>query len=270
MRWRRAARVAALALCSGVCPACERDAAPQTVDTSLVGTPNGPWPNLPPGYVTFADQPFNAPLAGVWSLIWNTLGLGGLAVNDSAPFSPSGVMQFHYPVGFLAGESPGTVLIKLEGKRRLFVGTWWKASAGWQGHDSNVNKIQFLFPPDGNGDLYMCFYGPPGGPYALRVNLQLVGADTRDWLRPNVGTGEVTMGEWHRIEWLVDEGTPGVANGLVRWWLDGQLVGDYRDVLFPNLLLDNYKVAPTWGGMGGVKTQDDYTWYDHVFIATKP
>jgi hypothetical protein len=232
--------------------------------------PAGAWPNLPSGFRTLADQSFNAPLSGLWSLIWNDLGLGGLSTDAGAPFSPSGVMQFRYPSGFPAGESPGTVLIKLGGQRRLYVGLWWKASANWQGHDSHVNKIQFLFPPDGNGDIYMAAYGPPGGPYDLTVNLQLVNADTRNWLKPNVGgggNGRVTMGEWHRIEWLVDYGTEGVHNGTMRWWLDGKLVGDYRDILYPVLKLDNYKVAPTWGGMGGSKTQTDYYWYDHVYVA---
>ena len=243
------------------------------VTVSLLGSPPpeppppGAWPNLPAGFTTLSDQSFNAPLSGLWSLIWNDLGLGGLASDAGAPFSPSGVMQFKYPIGFPGGESPGTVVIKLGSLRRVFVGLWWKANAEWQGHASNVNKIQFLFPPDGNGDMYMAAYGPPGGPYELRTALQVLNADTRDWLKPNASPGIVTMGTWHRIEWLVDFGTPGARDGVARWWLDGQLVGDYTDILFPSLPLDNYKVAPTWGGMGDFKQRTDYFWYDHVIIA---
>jgi hypothetical protein len=235
---------------------------------SPLDPPSGAWPNLPPGYTTFADQSFNSPLSGAWALIWNQLGLGGLATNSAAPFSPSGVMQFHYAIGFVAGEAPGTVVIGLGGMRRVFVGTWWKANANWQGHSSNVNKLQFLFAGEESGDIYMAAYGPPpSGPYQLVICLQLIHADPRCWLKPNVSAGNVVMGQWHRIEWLLDYGTEGVANGTMRWWLDGQLVGDYRDILYPVAKLVEYKLSPTWGGIGGVKTQDDYFWYDPVFIA---
>ena len=56
----------------------------------------------------------------------------------------------------------------------------------------------------------------------------------------------------------------------MKWWLDGRLVGDYRDLRFPNVLLENFKISPTWGGVGGAKTQTDYFWYDHAFVARRP
>jgi hypothetical protein len=155
----------------------------------------------------------------------------------------------------------------LGGRKNIFVGMWWKANAGWQGHPSNVNKLQFVLPEAG-GDLYMCAYGPPGGPYALRVDLQFVGADPRDWLVPNVSSGNVTMGGWHKIEWLIESNTSG-ANGVVKWWLDGQLVGDYQNVLFPAGGFTEYQIAPTWGGIGGAKLQADYYWYDHVMLGSR-
>jgi hypothetical protein len=237
---------------------------PAAID-SVPQEPGGPWPNLPAGYSTLTEQSFNAPIEGVWSLIWNTAGLGGLDSDSSAPLSPGGVMRFTYPAGFGGGGSPGTVTTMLGGQRRLYIGSWWKGSDGWQGHGSHVNKIQFIFPTA--GDVYMAAHGPPGGPYELRICLQLVNADRRDWLRPNASPGVVTMGEWHRIEWLVVYGTDGVPNGQMRWWLDGKLVGDYRDILFPAIALSEYKVSPTWGGIGGNKTQTDNFWYDHIIIA---
>jgi len=242
--------------------------APVTVSSTPPQATPG-WPNLPAGYRPLADQSFStaASLTKLWTVLWNDANLGAIVPDSSSPHSPGSVYQMRYPAGFAGGTAPSTVVYKLGRISHVFVGTWWKASAGWQGHESNVNKIQFLFPPDGNGDLYMTAYGPPAGPFELRVNLQFPGIESRGWLPPNVDPGRVTMGEWHRIEWLVELNTPGIANGVVRWWLDGRLVGDYRDVTFPNLKLDNFKLSPTFGGIGGAKAREDFVWYDHVFIA---
>jgi hypothetical protein len=240
--------------------------APLSVALGAQSSPPG-WTNMPTGFKPLTDESFGASLRRNWFLIWNDAGNGSMIVDVSSPFSPGRVFQVKYPAGFVAGEAPATLVYDLGRIRNVFVGIWWKASAGWQGHESNVNKIQFLFPSDGNGDIYMAAYGSPGGPYELRCALQLVNADTRAWLRPNVDPGVVTMGAWHRIEWLLQYNTPGQRNGVVRWWMDGKLVGDYRDILFSDVPLDNYKISPTWGGVGGAKSQTDYYWYDHVFIA---
>ena len=50
----------------------------------------------------------------------------------------------------------------------------------------------------------------------------------------------------------------GRGDGIIRWWMDGVLVGDYTNVKFPN---DNgfveYQISPTWGGnTGDVKTEN--------------
>ena len=229
----------------------------------------GNWPDMPSTYSVLTDQPFDPLSAFGWQLIWNTNGYGTITNNSTAPFSASSVFQVMYPAGFAAGSAPATQYFPLGGRRNVYIGTWWKANADWQGHESNVNKIQFLFPASGGGDMYMVAYGPPGGPYEIRTALQFIGADTRDWLRPNVSSGNVTMGEWHRLEWLVEYNTSG-ANGIVRWWVDGQLVGDYRDVTFPAGGFDEYKLSPTWGGMGGInKLKNDYFWFDHVTIGSR-
>ena len=49
----------------------------------------------------------------------------------------------------------------------------------------------------------------------------------------------------------------GRGDGIIRWWMDGVLVGNYTNVKFPN---DNgfveYQISPTWGGnTGDIKTE---------------
>jgi uncharacterized protein YjdB len=227
----------------------------------------GSWPNMPSGYSVLTEQAFNPLQAVNWELIWNSGGNGTITTDLNSPMSSGSVFQVRYPAGFPGGTAPATQWTPLGGRRNVFVGMWWKPSANWQGHASNVNKIQFVLPTEG-GDLYMTAYGPPGGPYQLRVCLQFLNGDTRAWLVPNVSSGTVELGQWHRIEWLMEAGTNG-ANGVVKWWLDGQLVGNYTDVLFPAGGLIEYKLSPTWGGMGDSKQQTDYFWFDHVTISSR-
>jgi len=238
------------------------------LQVSLLPVATPVWPNLPANYTPVADEPFDT-LAKFWSVLWNDDADGSFTLDPTSPGTPGGVYQIRYPIGFHGGAAPATLNYVLGGVSRVFVGTWWKASANWQGHPSYVNKIQFLFPATG-GDMYLAAYGPPGGPYELRGVVQLPGFEKRDKLVPNVDPGVISLGEWHRIEWLVEYNSPGTPDGMMRWWLDGKLVGDYRDLQFPPSLLEYLKLSPTWGGIGGTKTQTDYYWYDHVFVARKP
>ena len=72
----------------------------------------------------------------------------------------------------------------------------------------------------------------------------------------------VTLGQWHRIEWWVDR-----TAGVVRWWMDGQLIGDYSGVAFPSGGFTNFEFSSTWGGIGDSKTETDYYWFDHVHLS---
>ena len=228
-------------------------------------TVSGPrsWPNEPPGFRPVTDQPWNPQPALGWSLAW---GQTAVVTDSSAPLSPPNVLEETYPIGFQGGDAPGTQVRSLPSLTSMYLGMWWKASDPWQGHNSNVNKIQFLFPR-GKNDITMVMYGVPGGPYELRVIPQFENQPS-EWLRPNAKQVPVTLGVWHRIEWLlVYNTTTEPANGICKWWLDGQLVGDYTNVLYPASPMVDYKLSPTWGGVGSAKTENDYFRYDHIYIS---
>jgi len=75
------------------------------------------------------------------------------------------------------------------------------------------------------------------------------------------------LGQWHFIEWQMEYNTStSPANGIVRWWMDGQLIGQYTDVLFPTAQMAEYQISPTWGGGPDVKTQTDYFWFMNAVI----
>ena len=210
------------------------------------------------------------PLGSGWQIIWNDKGLGTAIVDTSAPFS-SPIFQLKYVAGFEGGSAPASAeYLPVTGARKIHASFWWRANADWQGHPSNVNKLHFIFFPEEYGDMVMVIYGPPGGPYELRSALQLRKGDTRAWLRPNVGDGQISFGNWHHIEWEVSLPNDEEANGVVKWWLDSNLVGDYEDINFPpGINFTAYKISPTWGGIGGMKEKDDYFWFGGVEVGTQ-
>lgn len=224
----------------------------------------GSWPNEPANYQLISEQPFDVLNLSNWNLQFGT----AVVIPDaSAPFSPPDVLEVVFPVGFAGGSAPGTMQLTLpQPVHSMYAGIWWKPSNPWQGHDTNVDKIEYIFAQDG-GSIFLCMYGPPGGPYELRVFPQFP-MSTDTWLTPNVAHVDVALGAWHRIEWVVSEGpTQSPPSGTVQWWLDGTLIGSYNNVPLPSDALAFYKVAPVWGGLGDVKTELDFFEYDHVHIS---
>lgn len=232
--------------------------------TVVPAPPPGSWPNEPSGYQLISDQPFDVLNLTNWVLQFGT----AVVIPDpSAPFSPPDVLEIVYPIGFAGGEAPGTMQLTFpQAVRSVYAGIWWKASNPWQGQDANVNKIQYIFSQS-SGSMFMALYGQPSGPFELRVFPQFSTSDL-NWLTPNVSNVAVSMGEWHRIEWLVTEGpTQSPPSGIVQWWLDGKLIGSYNNVPLPPDAFQYYKVAPVWGGVGDVKRELDFFEYDHVHVS---
>lgn len=227
----------------------------------------GSWPNEPAGFTMIADKSFSSLVGNGWSIVDNALGLVTVGIDPNAPLSPPSVMQYLYPIGFVGGNGPGAVYYRLPAVHRIYVGVWWKPSNPWQGHVSNSNKIQYL-RTDNSGNMFMAMYGTPGGPFELRVFPEFSTSNDQ-WLTPNRGSGAVALGQWHRIEWLVIYNTSTTPpNGVVRWWMDGRLIGDYSNQSFPSELLKEYKMSAIWGGAEPTLKQEiDYYWYDHVHLS---
>jgi hypothetical protein len=249
--------------------AVARDAAGNTRTSSgvTVTVNNGSasaWPNEPAGFVTITDQPWNTTVGGGWNR--RSGGTDHIISDAAAPKSPPNILEYIYPLGFVDGWAPATQYHPVNTKE-IFVGMWWKPSSPWQGNVSNVNKIQFLQVQ--NSSVYMTMYGPRNGPFELRCNAQWPEMGSV-WLTPNVNNPTVSLGQWHRLEWYLKyESSYGARDGIIRWWLDGVLVGNHTNVRFPN---DGgfveYQISPTWGGnTGEAKTQVDFYRFDHSYLS---
>lgn len=212
----------------------------------------------PAGFTTFASSSLDSFTGNGWNIV-NSAGDATL-VPGSGTLTPNSVGQWLYPIGFAGGSAPATMYHALptpfdEG----FVGVMWKASNPWQGHSSFVNKIFFLLGGS-CGNLIPIMYGPNGGPYHLRVAPEW---GNWSWLTGNVNDPAVTLGVWHKIELYFKYST-----GVVRWWLDGTLIGDYSNLTFPSSgCFAEFQFSPTWGGVGDTKTENDFFWFDDAYIS---
>jgi hypothetical protein len=227
---------------------------------------NPDWPGEPAGLVALTDQPWTALNAAGWN---RRQSAADRVVDDpSAPRPPPTVLEYIYPAGFAGGAAPATHYFGLGHRKELFVGLLWKASSPWQGHASGVNKIQILYA--GSADVAMVMYGAPGGPYDVRVLPQWPEHDGT-WLTPNVAQTTPSLGQWHRLEWYLKyESGAGAADGVIRWWLDGALAGDYTKVRYPrDAGFVEYQMSPTWGGVGDVKRETDYYRFNRTYISAR-
>jgi hypothetical protein len=73
---------------------------------------------------------------------------------------------------------------------------------------------------------------------------------------------------------VLEVNTLGQANGIFRWWIDGNLVLDYSDMVYifsgNTSRFFSWKWNPTWGGTLGRRTRDDFMAIDHVYLSGMP
>ncbi|HYU00594.1 MAG TPA: hypothetical protein VEK85_09475 [Gemmatimonadales bacterium] len=243
-----------------------------------------PWPNEPHGFTVISDYGFDDTIPATsdaltlgrsgWRVQWNPLGNGSRIADRGAPFSPPAVYQVKYPVGFADGAAPSTLEYTLSPHvKELYWGFWWKPSNPFQSDGSGVNKIAFLWTPSGRTDLLYFDLSP--NPWRIRCMNDLnagrgPSAGTR--LEPNVTTTVIALGQWHRIEMHLKYSTGDLADGILKWWVDGVLNGVYANLqMVQDGGFDHVQFAPTFGGaQGDRKRQVDYYWFDHSHMSRRP
>jgi len=243
-----------------VAPSCRSSSAPAPPSPPTGGAV---WSNEPAGLATVTDRLW-ANLSGEG---WHRRQSGDdRIVDDASAPAPAKALEYVFPAGFPGGTAPATHYYELGGRKEVFVGLEWKVSQPWQGHESLVNKIQFVYTP--TSDIAMVMYGPKGGPYQLRVMPQWPEHGSV-WLVSNVNGIDPALGRWHRLEWYLKyDSAYGAGDGIVRWWIDGALAGDYTNIRYPNDGgFKEYQISPTWGGVGDVKTETDFYRFNRSYIS---
>ena len=263
------------------------------------------WPNEPAGLEPFNDQPWDRlaqpdptgyvgralerlrglfsgprPPGEVWGYLRRTSSKDArIIVDASAPFSPPNVVQIVYTPDMLPDSEPSVHWIALPWVKEVYIGWWIKLSPNWIPNPAGAGKITFLLPEDAAGLVYTGFYHQGGDelvgwrsgpPYRIGANTVWAPYGQKIWL-PNVATTFVNPGEWHRVEFYYRwETTPGVSrDGIIRWWVDDQLNGDYSDVHYPPASRSGFKefqFAPTVQFAGPVER---YMYIDHTYLSTR-
>jgi uncharacterized protein YjdB len=238
--------------------------------------PAGAWPNEPAGFTPYNDQPWNQLTGNGWQYLRRSSSQdASIMLDASAPRSPSNLLRIVYSAGCCADAEPSVHWLGLPNPREVYTAWWMKLSSNWIPNPAGGGKITFLWAsPDGNGQVYTNLYHPcafpetcspeqQGAPYKIGANTEWAPYGQKIWY-PNVTTTWVYPGEWHLIEFYYKTGTAG--NGIIRWWVDGVLNGDHRNVTYPNANgFHQFEFGPTVQYAG---PQDRYMYIDHVYVST--
>lgn len=252
---------------------CEDAAATLTVESTVLA---------PAGYTVITDRSFSAKGLtrndAVGAEGWDPgdeyqASLFSIVTDNTAPKSGPLVGQMRYPSGFPGGAQPAIIEKPIEGNyTSIYMSVWVKLSSAWFGHPSHVNKVVFMWM-DGHPKFILSADGEGANPLKPAIRIQ-DSPDHTDTRLPNFMPGAVvTRGVWQRWEVIAQANTPGRADGRVRWWIDGLLVSDWRDIEFiepsGNPRWQIFEWGPTWGGVGSVLAAEQFMWWDHVYVAGK-
>jgi uncharacterized protein YjdB len=235
--------------------------------TIAVAAPSG-WQNEPAGLTVMSDRAWNTLTFTGWGLDDPGVAQMSIVVDPTAPHSPSNVYQFLYPQGMAAGAAGGLQWYYMT-RNELFIGMYFKYSSDWQQSGSNLTKLFYVYQRTGDNRQasFLIMNGPTGGPYDLRISNE---PDGGAWWTQNVNNVRIFPGRWHRLEMYMKKASAsGVADGVVRWWVDGVLAADYPNAKLRGNAFSEFHFSPVWGGLGGTKAHNDYLWVDHIYLSAR-
>ena len=245
----------------------------------------GDFANEPAGRETLTDRSFNALSEDGWQ--YNVRDEYSIIEDPSDPMGTGFVGQTLFEQGMAGGNSPTwTWRFFSDTSPVVYVAFWVKVSENWVGHPSGVNKVGYIYTPAGHslapGDVaapIIWSINGGGGPdvrdsFEPWFRLQGVVMDGWEDLnrRPNVNLDVMMYRDtWHLWESVIDLGSPGGADGLLRWWIDGVEVGHHTGLAFipsdgaSEVIRTDWH--PVWGGVGSEIPSDQYMWMARFYVS---
>lgn len=226
-------------------------------------------PHEPLAFKPITHQPFDVDLDGGWERRRGDR--FSLVLDAQAPCSPPGVGRVSFSRGFPGGSGPANLYYDIPpGYRKLYVSFCVRLSPNWVGHRSGVNKILHFWIADRNRAIISAT-GSGSGRLTPQFRLQAL-ADAKSARNLGIRSGRsIERGRWQRVELIIASNTPGIPNGRVQWWVDGQLAGDFSQLPFvgPGEDADWRRVSwnPTWGGTGGAILAEQFMDIDDLYIS---
>ncbi|MBX7114045.1 MAG: hypothetical protein K1X64_06870 [Myxococcaceae bacterium] len=257
--------------------------------------PTGAWSHEPAGATVLLDCPMDSMNCGGQMKNYSGNG-GGIVQMPDAPFSPGGVYYNHLPANTAYGD--GTQLTYTKpgaGISEMYVGFYWKMNADFQG-GAFANKLFFVrtFENPAGGEPVNGVFVLSNGrdeqgnwvPFHLNFshntgggrldNSHVCDADMGLTCRPNVNDVPIERDRWYLIEAYVKSSTCMTCrDATVRWWVNGELVGDYTNLNYGSGVVNEFVFDHTWDGYENIQCQNrdcSKEWYhylDHVHLSTR-
>jgi hypothetical protein len=223
------------------------------------------------------EQPWNLLTGNGWNFLRRTSSRDDdIAIDASAPFSLSSVLRIIFTPGCCVDAEPSVHWMSLPRPKEIYTAWWMKLSSSWENNAAGAGKITFLWTDNGSGQVYTNLYHPcsypepcspttQGPPYKIGANTEWSPYGQRIWY-PNVTTTWVSPGTWYRIEFYYRwETTPGSSgDGIIRWWVNGVLNGDYTNVTYPSAGgFQQFEYAPSRQRVN----VEQYMYIDHTHVS---
>jgi hypothetical protein len=223
------------------------------------------WPNEPAGFVPVSDQPWSLLTGLGWNYLRRTASKNSdIAVDAAAPLSPASVLRMIFTTDMAPDSEPGVHWIGLSPRpSELYVGWWMKVSQNWKCSPAGCGKITFAWAPDGQGQVYSNLGGSVA-PHRININTEWAPYGQHFW-EPNVSTTPIVYNTWYRIEWYLKyASSTSAADGVMRWWVNGVLNGDYANVRYPGCCFQQFEFAPT---LQNPPPAEQYMYIDHTRVS---
>lgn len=235
------------------------------------------WPNEPAGSTVVLDCPFSQQMTTqpVTVCAVNNVYNAGAIVSDSDPVSPPGAYRSRISAGQQTG---GTQLnwVYPQTVNEMYMGMVVRTNPEFQGR-TTANKTFFLRGPGMNGFWGLGgAVGSTGGPmyfghntssldnsHACAFDLGLV-------CNPNVASPFLIKGQWTKLEAYVKKSSTATSrDGIVRWWVNGILSGNYTNLNYAQNGLNEWVWSETWDGtVTNPVPSVPWEWYlGHLHIA---
>jgi hypothetical protein len=239
-------------------------------------SPDSAWPNEPAGLTLLNNQPWDA--LGTdqnWINNWGyhpQNGYADIVTDGTAPRSPSNVLRIVFPPTIPGDHQPASIYTAFgnNAEHELYTASWMKLASNWDTHGTKLMDIWFS-----NGDIFIVHL-TDGDDTSRHINMCVMTA-LYGYDRPpagpegawpsNVATTPIIAGQWYLVEvYAKFPTTPGGSDGIIRWWVNGLLQGDYTNMVYP---------AEAWGFFTVeypftrqvAPAQESYAYIDHTYIS---
>lgn len=253
----------------------------------------GVWTNEPAGAKVLLDCPFSGSICQLFSVYGNL----PFSTDSSGPISPTGILDEVLEAG--QGTGGGQFVYEFrpalgQTAREIYLGTFWKTNSQFEGLVVNTNKMFFVRNSETDNN-FMSWHGPQNQPRQLIWYMQSTynnchipsyyspgcgnpsaGPGT-GWFTPNgPSSGVVAAGSgWHKIEMHMKSSTTATSqDGILQWWLDGVLVGNFSNVNLSPTGFADFQINHTWDGSTALFAPNRnmslawHHYWDHLYISS--